>query len=247
MLPPSMIQWLLEQPEDTLSAKRAQVDAVEAPITMLKPEVALNPVHEEIVRRQLKVHLGALTENILDEIQVCIHELCESNTQEDGWTKVNLDFVLRRTITRASNRAFIGLPICRDTQYIENAIRYVDAVCTTGLILKLVSFSPKQLFTRLLTLKTSYHYSQCAKYLRPLFEKITAAWQTDPDCLPNNFAGWLVEQAMKRDDKLEQSSDMLARRAMALNFAAVHTTTLTTVNLILDLATSPKEPNDIGK
>lgn len=99
----------------------------------------------------------------------------------------------------------------------------------------------------MLTLKTRYHYGQCAKYLRPLFEKTIAAWQAEPHCLPNNYASWSVEQAMKRDDKLEQSSDMLARRAMALNFAAVHTTTMTAANLILDLASSTKEPNDLGR
>lgn len=57
VLPPSRIQWLLSQPENHLSAKSAQMDALNIPMTFLRPEIGLNPVHEPLVRKKLTAHL----------------------------------------------------------------------------------------------------------------------------------------------------------------------------------------------
>ena len=111
MLPPSMIPWLVQQPERILSAKSAQVDAVQAALTMLRPEVALKPVHEEVMKKKLKTHLGSLTEAIMDEIECAVNEIC--GVEAKAWKAVKVDEMVRMVITRASNRAFLGLPLCK--------------------------------------------------------------------------------------------------------------------------------------
>ena len=110
MLPPSYIPWLVRQPEILLSAKWAQIDAVEATTTMLRSTVASNPVHEEIIKRELKLHLDSLIPEMMDEIQSAMDQLISPN--ESGFQEFNLDETIRETITRVSNRAFVGLPLC---------------------------------------------------------------------------------------------------------------------------------------
>ena len=110
MLPPSLISWLLKQPEDVLSSKYAQIDAMEATHTMLRPEVVLQPVHEKIVQRDLKNHLNVLAPKIQDEISHAVDEFW--GTETESFTMVNLDATIRRIVTRASNRAFVDLPLC---------------------------------------------------------------------------------------------------------------------------------------
>ena len=110
MLPRSLIPWLINQPETVLSAKHAQIDAMEATHTMLRPAVVLQPTHEAIIRQDLKNHLNGLEPKIQDEIAHAMDETWGLETE--SFRMVNLDETIREVVTRASNRAFVGLPLC---------------------------------------------------------------------------------------------------------------------------------------
>lgn len=56
----------------------------------------------------------------------------------------------------------------------------------------------------------------------------------------NNFAEWLVSDASRRDNPFEKTPDRLSRRLMSLDFAAVHTATITTANMVTDTASCSK-------
>ena len=93
-----------------MNAKYAQIDAMEATHTMLRPEVVLQPKHEAIIRRELKIHLNELIPEIQDEIAHATGEVWGSEI--GSFRVVNLDKTIRKIVTRASNRAFVGLPLC---------------------------------------------------------------------------------------------------------------------------------------
>ena len=93
----------------------------------------------------------------------------------------------------------------------------------------------------LLALLIRYHYSQCAKLLMPFFAQRIAAWRDNTEVLPNDFSTWSVQHAMTRDDEEEKTPDILSRRLMLINFAAIHTTTMTTTSLILDILSDAPE------
>lgn len=72
----------------------------------------------------------------------------------------------------------------------------------------------------------------------PLLNDLLTRQKSDPESLPPNlFATWLIASSHIRfpQDSPERTPDFLSRRLMALNFAAVHTSTLTTCNLLLDV------------
>ena len=117
----------------------------------------------------------------------------------------------------------------------------MDDIPAVGLLLKLCPALLRPGLAILLTLRTRYHYSKCARHLVPFIRKSIAAWHLKLQELPDSYATWSIEDAMKYRDKVEQTPDMLSRRVMALNFAAIHTSTMTTVNLILDLASAPTQ------
>jgi cytochrome P450 len=92
-------------------------------------------------------------------------------------------------------------------------------------------------------------YEPCAKYLVPMFEDFVSRHDSkskdgkDDKLPPNLFASWLVSSAASRfpPTSPERTPDFMSRRTMALNFAAVHTSTLTTCDLLLDVFSgSPK-------
>ena len=81
-----------------------------------------------------------------------------------------------------------------------------------------------------------YYYAKCARSLQKLFARRISNSTKDPMTLKNNYADWSITNAVKSHDPVEQSTDVLSRRLMALNFAAIHTSTMTITNLIMDIA-----------
>ena len=122
----------------------------------------------------------------------------------------------------------------------------MEDIPKTALPMKLFPSPLKHIVGKMLTtLRNRVHYTKCAHHLEPLFAARLSDCQADSEILPNNYATWSVRDAIKRNDESEKTPDMLSRRLMAVNFGAIHTTTMTIANLILDMATSPGCLDDI--
>lgn len=50
---------------------------------------------------------------------------------------------------------------------------------------------------------------------------------------------WLIEDCFRRGDSFELDSTILCRRLLRLNMAAIHTTSISITNVLLDLCTLP--------
>lgn len=106
-----MLSWLISQPESILSAKHAQLDALNITTTFLRPGIGLEPHHEPLVRRELTAHLDAIEASMWEEVGGALAELWGEDSE--GWRKVNLDFTVRRIVARGSNRVMIGPELCK--------------------------------------------------------------------------------------------------------------------------------------
>jgi hypothetical protein len=118
-----MLEWLVSQPESHLSAKSAQMDALNIPLTFLRAEIGLNPVHEPLIRRNLTAHLDQITSHIWDEVGLVLEELWGQDTEV--WREVNLDYTIRHVVARASNRVFVGGELCKSFS-MRGGIGYTD-------------------------------------------------------------------------------------------------------------------------
>lgn len=252
MLPPSLAPWVISRPESILSATDAQIDAIEGTHTMLSWEVVHEPVHKFIIQRDLKHHLAELAPDVQDEISHAVDTIWGLDTE--SFKMVNLDATIRSIVTRASNRAFVGSPLCekrtlhhrvkeintdvvgRDPVFTENTLSYIDSIPLNALFLKLFPGPLRAFITQFSSLGTRLFQSRCTRLLKPFFENRISAWHQDPTTMLNNFADWLVNDAFKLDNPSDRTPDRLSRRLMAVNFAAVHTTTMTAANMMLDIA-----------
>ncbi|KAI0902657.1 cytochrome P450 [Ustulina deusta] len=226
-----MLPWLVSQPETSLSAKWAQMDALNIPTTFLRPEIGLNPVHEPVVRRDLTAHLDQLEAAIWEEVGLALEMVWGNDSQ--SWREVNLDHTIRRVVARAANRVFVGNELCRNDDYIENSIRYVTQVSAFGLLMSLFPNWLKHFVGIIITIPIQITYLRCSKYLMPIFSKLTSM---EASAHPRLFSSWLVTNSDKFPaSSPERTPDFLSRRIMALNFAAIHTSTMTTCNLLLDV------------
>ena len=110
MLPPSLAPWVISRPESVLSASDAQIDAIEGTHTLLSRELVHEPVHKFVIQRDLKHHLAELVPDVQEEISHAVDTIW--GLDSESFKMVNLDATIRSIVTRASNRAFVGSPLC---------------------------------------------------------------------------------------------------------------------------------------
>lgn len=84
-------------------------------------------------------------------------------------------------------------------------------------------------------IKMTYWY--CSKHLLPIFANLLSE---EVSTSPQLFSSWLVSNCTQYPvSSPERTPDFLGRRIMALNFAAIHTSTFTACNLLLDVFSHP--------
>ena len=98
-MPPSQISWLIEQPDSVLSTKSAQFDQMEATTTLMFPALMTNPIHEGIIRRELKGYLNELTADMMDEVGCAMDDIWGLKMTVGSpliWTRLSRRLLLER-------------------------------------------------------------------------------------------------------------------------------------------------------
>ena len=111
LVPSSEVKWIIDQPEHVLNVKEMQKDSLQTDYSLLDPEMADRPIHESTIRRQLTRSLGTLIPQIMEELQVGVDKFWGFETEE--WKEVVPFEDCLSIVSRATNRIFVGLPLCK--------------------------------------------------------------------------------------------------------------------------------------
>ena len=163
----------------------------------------------------------------------------------DQWTDICVFDNMISIIPCAVSRMFVGLPLCRNEDYLSNIKSFTTDVVNASMLY--LSFTPqwlKPLIGPLVTIPNNRHYRGTARHTLPLIEERLANFKretVDPDFIweePNDYLSWHIDLAMSEHRLDELTPDIISRRLMPLNFAAIHTTTITITNCLFDLISS---------
>ena len=95
------------------------------------------------------------------------------------------------------------------------------------------------LLAPLITLPNRYHNRKIRQMLRPeILRRLQMAERGDDD-VPNDFLQWYITYARKSLEPEESTPKFVSDRIATINFAAIHTSTFTSVNAIFDIISSP--------
>lgn len=78
------------------------------------------------------------------------------------------------------------------------------------------------------------------RYIAPIIEDRQKMMDTEGYKKPTDFLQWLMDSAQG----IETRSDCLASRVLLINFASIHTTTISFTHVIYDLAIHPEYVTD---
>ncbi|ETI26644.1 hypothetical protein G647_10405 [Cladophialophora carrionii CBS 160.54] len=244
ILPASLITWIINQPDTVLSVDEPHKDFLQTDYTFVHPVVVDKPLHHETIRSELTRQLGALTTDIMDELATAFDDIWGTDTTE--WKEICPFETMKLIIARTSNRVFVGLPLCRNKALLEHGIGFASAVPISSVLLRPFPEFLRPLASLVITRPNRRHTKAFARLVRPEIERRQRLLDGqngelekkigDPE--PNDFLQWSIRRARDSPDPYERDPDIIAERLLAVNFAAIHTSTFSITNAIFDLVAS---------
>ncbi|KAH8092525.1 cytochrome P450 [Cristinia sonorae] len=231
---PQLIEELRKAPDDQLSFDEAVSDSLQVDYT-LGPTIHTNGYHIPIIRTTLTRNLGALFPDVRDELATAFTDIIPPT---DEWTKVPALSTIMKVVCRTTNRIFVGLPLCRDPDYRELNIEFTVDVVKAAATINLFPHFLRPLAGRVLTPVPS-KIRRAERHLRPIIEqryKMMEELGPDYEGKPNDMLSWLMDEAVGE----EKDVSALTRRILTVNFAAIHTSSMSFTHALYQLAAHPE-------
>ncbi|KAI6150268.1 cytochrome P450, partial [Pisolithus tinctorius] len=207
------VEFVARAPEDLLSAGQAAENLLKIDYTFgLKIS---DDYHVSLVQSTLTRNLSVLYGGLRDEIVAACNEYF--NAKHDEWKSISVVRVTLQIASRASNRIFVGLPLCRDPDWLDLNINIPHAIVEETRILRffpsfMLPLNRGKVFTNL-----SGRTSRGVALLGP---------GTNWSDKPNDFLQWCL------DTKQDTSLTSLTRRMILIN--------LVFSQALLNLAANPR-------
>ncbi|EXJ59847.1 hypothetical protein A1O7_03994 [Cladophialophora yegresii CBS 114405] len=242
ILPASLITWIINQPDTVLAVDHK--DILQTDYTFVHPFVVNKPLHHETIRSDLTRQLGTLTTDIMDELATAFDDIWGTDTTQ--WKEICPFETMKLIIARTSNRVFVGLPLCRDKALLEHGIGFASAVPVASVLLRPFPDFLRPLASLIIARPNRRHTKGFARLVRPEIERRQRLLDGqngelekkigDPEA--NDFLQWSIRRARDSPCPYEHDPDIIAERLLAVNFAAIHTSTFSITNVIFDLVAS---------
>ncbi|KAJ7720374.1 cytochrome P450 [Mycena maculata] len=232
---PQRVAEIAAAPEHILSFQEGVADVLQVDWTM-GSEIHTNPYHVQAIRSQLTRNLGRCFPQVRDEIVNAFDDVLGLKDKE--WKLLHVLPSIMQIVARTSNRLFVGLPLCREKEYLDLNIDYTVLVFTRGLMIRLIpEFLKPILAPLIMNRKSSIRHA--LKFLGPsINERLQKEEEYGPERpdRPNDLISWLLDLA----EGEERTAPALALRILVTNMAAIHTSSMAMTAVLYDLATYPE-------
>ncbi|RYP42010.1 hypothetical protein DL767_000641 [Monosporascus sp. MG133] len=223
-----------------LSLHASAIESLQIDYTCSDPYLVHNPVHHHLIATTLTTQIGILVPDVAGETARAFP------TMGPQHLPIPLRLRLCPVIGCVTNRVFVGLPTCHDPALLDAAMAFAQDVPVASQVLR-------PLVALVATITNKIHTRWFQKLLEPEVERRLREWDArhaGPEATAkdqrseerNDFLQWTPRQAKASGDPYYMwRPKTLARRILLLNFAAVHTSSFSITNTILDLVSSKPE------
>ncbi|RYP17962.1 hypothetical protein DL765_004181 [Monosporascus sp. GIB2] len=241
VLPPSRLP-VISLSDDKILALAAQNDTLQPRWTGGgRAHLYQHPVlHFDVVRKHMMRDVSDFAAATDEELRMALRSCWGPRSPNEDWRTVDVWDTCSRIISRAANRCFVGLPLCRDETLLEQSRSYANAVYIgAGLITALPGFM-RPIAGSLVALAAKRYLTGSMKILVPFVEERLRLWHDGGGKdMPNDALQWMIERCSKAGPG-EMAPECIAQRLLILNLVSIYTTTYAFSNCMLDLYSSPE-------
>ncbi|KAJ7936088.1 cytochrome P450 [Mycena leptocephala] len=215
-------------PDTELSAEDAINEIFQIDYTM-GADLRTDPYHVGVIRGALTRNLARQFGDVRDEVSCAFDDVLALEGAE--WKEIPVYAAMLDIVCRTSNRLFVGLPLCRSPEWIALNTRYTIDVAVAGQLIRMLPKILRPIFGPFLTSRKR-NLRQAVKLLGPLVEKRLR----DSTSSDNDLISWLL--AASSPEKRTVIS--IVERVLAINFAAINTSSMAFTHALFDLAAHPE-------
>ena len=134
--------------DETVLSMQAAANERNSTDYILCASIHSNPYHVGIISKRLTSRIVSVLPEIVEEICLTFRE---NSSIGHEWTPIHdCDNLLSRCISAATNRILVGLPLCRDKEYLDCLVQLSKRVSRAGLFCDLAPRVLKSLIAKLL-------------------------------------------------------------------------------------------------
>ncbi|EED24635.1 cytochrome P450, putative [Talaromyces stipitatus ATCC 10500] len=243
LVPKDRRKWFFKERSDVLDHRATGFDAVESLYTMPCGYILDFPAHVKLIHKVLTRELPNLTDDLIQEIEEGL--LKDWGTDAEKWRGVEVWATVLMLVTRTFNRISVGNPLCGDEKYLTNTRKYVTSIHAMSSIIRVFPGWTKPVVGSFFSIPCWYYYRRGKGYAMPLIhsylEEARMELETNGEFSNrhNVFAMWIVQEALRSQIPREMDPETIYARLMTMNFAGIHTSSFTTVNMLLDSLSRP--------
>ncbi|KAG0636835.1 cytochrome P450 [Tuber brumale] len=232
----AQVKELSNAPDDVISFSHASAQSLMNEYTGMS-RFMLTTYVQDATRIKLTQNLGNMLSAILEETQFALNAELPGSTDE--WTSVDFFPTALRIVARVGSRSFIGLPICRNEDWLDLSISFTQDLISTASNLSTVSklFRPFYAYMWNSAKTIRAHKLKAQTLLAPTIEKRFEEKRLAEENGtvyqgPNDLLQWLIE----RVEPHHKTVDALSELQLLVGLASVFATARSVVNIIYDLA-----------
>ncbi|KAK4149681.1 cytochrome P450 [Chaetomidium leptoderma] len=242
VVPRSQTAWMLELPDRVLSTKEAHRDVLHNDYQFfgVDDQFPIGTIHKHLAR-----NIIGLIPGVQEEVHGAIDAAFGKDTE--NWKPLNLWEAWLGIVPRVTNRIIVGAPLCRNQEFLNSQVAFADDVVRNSILLDMFPRIFQPFVAPFLVLPNWWHWRKSYLHAKPVLEQrlhdmTRKASGTDPAYHdwqpPEDMVTWLIRQAQTDGLDCELDVEMLSKRVLPVEFAAIHTTVITGFNLLLDLLAS---------
>ncbi|KAI1334214.1 ent-kaurene oxidase [Xylariaceae sp. FL0016] len=242
VVPPRQIRKVYGLPVESLDVHKTANRTIQTDWTIWDKEVSDNDFQMNLIRNQLTRNLDVLTPGIAQELENGFrHEWGES--MED-WKTIDLWASVMRIIGGAANSAFCGKPLCRDADFINRIHSHSMWIFLGSLLINCTPKPLRPLTGGIVGWACYFCLKRVSKLGLPLVKERlhhTALLKEDPSYTwvpPQDGLQWMIDECYATGDPAQLNPDRILHRLVFINDISLHSTSYTTMNVILELASA---------
>ncbi|KAK0460644.1 cytochrome P450 [Desarmillaria tabescens] len=197
----------------------------------------LDPYHLDVVRGALTRNIGVCFADVQDEIKAAFKD---NIPMTEDWVEIPAYETILQIVCRASNRMFVGLPLCRNREYIKLNINYTIEIFAFARIINLLPMILKMILSPIFTPRRRGIAKAeifLGKTVRERLHQENVHGKDWPG-KPNDLISWLLD--ITYGDEKRRTVKNICARVLSLNMAAIHTTSMTFTTALYTLAAHPE-------